>query len=907
MKKIRFIFWMTALSAAVLSCAQKEQEWEAPVPQPETAPGYVYRFSLAENKTKATLNDEGVFWENEDPVGLFLGASGAPIQATVDANTDPKTVVFSTQQELAEGTPVYTYYPYQSGSFSATSAPVTFPAVQSGGSHSAMPMAGVPFQTHAGDTRGEVCFQNLGAVIDFRVCSQAHAGEQVRSITFTVTSGTNPISGEATLNLTGVDPANEASMTVSWPQNASVASSVTLTQIGTATITKDVSAALGNLYMVVPPGTYSGTLSVVTNAATYTFELSNKTYTRNALKRLNLDLDGPNATRKAYYTRVQSSTDMVDGGTYLIAYLSSANATEAKLFHPVWNGYQTGWNNSITVNYSGNVVSVGLTDQGIRSTPETDNCQVSLEQASGSSYYLKAVGEVCNYICLSNESLISGKTALTLSFDGSGVRFSGVYQSSWPYSNSYTCYIVYNDSNGFGSSTSNPASLALFKLKQEGNPLTTQDLQFSAYSFTYSLADNPLPVTDVSGTPTLSGAHTQVVYSSSDPQVATVDVSTGALTIQGEGQAWITATAAASETYAGAKISYRLDVTADRVFRLEGERMAAYLDYTEAHPYDPTDYTYSYVETYSSTTSSTNRLDLPRPAIVEWTNPTLGNTTKTVDIYNDAAHTSKEMTVSVGSSATSAEVYSLIPGRRYWYVVNNGGTPLAEGSFSTAGLRRIMKVGSNPQFGNQYANNCRDLGGLETTDGHRVRYGKIFRGTNMDNTSDEQKAYLKDYMHIGLDLDLRQKNDKKNPLNVDTSGSDYNSIGDLTTISKMTVTISDVLTAVHAGKGVYIHCKVGADRTAYVCMLLELLLGVRQELCDEDYELTSFCAAVDDIVRKRGYKGKSYYYYPLGIEFLSGKSGATLQEKAYNYVVSELGIEANRITQFRSEMLEPLN
>lgn len=900
MNKSRFFFLMAALSAVVLSCVQKEQEWEVPVPQPDPEPGYVYRFSLAENETKATMNDHGVFWENDDPVGLFLGA-GAPIQTSVDASTTPKTVVFSTQQPLQEGTWVYTCYPYQAGSFSADNAQVTFPSEQTGGSHSAMPMAGIPFQTQAGDMQGVVRFQNLGSVIDFRICSEAYAGEQVRSITLTVTSGTNPVSGTATMDLTKLNPAVEETMTVTWPQNASVASSVTLNQIGTATIAKDVSAALGNLYMVVAPGTYSGTISVVTNAATYTFPFTGKTFARNALKRFNLNL--ANATRTAYYTRVQQASDLVSGGTYLIAYLSSA--TEAKLFHPVWNGYQTGWNNSITVNYSGNVVSVGLTDQGILSTPETDNCQVSLEQASGSSYYLKAVGEVCNYICLSNESLISGKTALTLSFDGSGVRFSGVYQSSWPYSNSYTCYIVYNDSNGFGSSTSNPASLALFKL--EGIPLSAQDLQFSAYSFTYSLADNPLPVTDVAGAPTLSGAQTQVVYSSSNPQVAAVDVSTGALTIQGEGQAWITATAAASETYAGAKISYRLDVTTDRVFRLESEQMAAYLDYTEAHPYDPTDYTYSYVESYSSSTSQYNRLDLPRPAIVEWTNPASGNTTKTVDIYNDAAHSSKEMTVSVGSSATSAEVYSLIPGRRYWYVVSNGGSVLTEGTFSTSGRRRIMKVGSNPTFGNQYANNCRDLGGMVTTDGRRLRYGKIFRGTNMDKTSDEQKAYLLNYMHIGLDLDLRQANDKKNPLNVDTSGSDYNSIADLTTVSKMSVTISDVLTAVHAGRGVYIHCKVGADRTAYVCLLLELLLGVRQELCDEDYELTSFCAAVDDIVRKRGYKGKSYYYYPLGIEFLSGKSGTTLQEKAYNYVKNELNISEQRITQFRTEMLEPQN
>lgn len=885
MKKIRFIFWMTALSAAVLSCAQKEQEWEASVPQPETAPGYVYRFSLAENKTKATLNDEGVFWENEDPVGLFLGASGAPIKATVDANTDPKTVVFSTQQQLAAGTPVYTYYPYQSGSFSASSAPVTFPSAQTGGSHSAMPMAGVPFQTdqtEAGDMQGVVRFQNLGAVIDFRIFSQAHAGEQVRSITLTAKAGTNPVSGQATLNLTGVNPADETSMAVTW-QGGFTQSSVTLSQIGTATIGKDVSAALGNLYMVVAPGTYSGTISVVTNAATYTFPFTNKAFERNALKRFNLNLDGPNATRTAYYKRVQSASDLVDGGTYLIAYLSSD--TEAKLFHPVWR------RNNYSTYYEGTEVNAVVTDQGIQSSTATDVCQVNLEHSSGTSYYMKARGDVGNYISLSNGSLTSGKDAMTVSFNNSGgVSF---YR--------YNSYLRYNNGS-FGSSYSS-SYLALFKL--DGIPLTAQDLQFSAYSFAYSLADNPLPVTAVTGAPVLSGAQTQVVYSSSDPQVATVDVSTGALTIQGEGQAWITATAAASETYAGAKISYRLDVTADRVFRLESEAMAAYLDYTEAHPYDPNDYTYSYVQNYVAENNNI-RFDLPRPAIVEWTNPANGNTTKTVDIYNDEARSSKEMTVSVSSSATSAEVYSLIPGRRYWYVVSNGGSTLAEGSFSTAGRRRIMKVGDSPT-GETNANNCRDLGGLETTDGHRLRYGKIFRGTNMDGVEKSgQKSYLLDYMHIGLDVDLRETTGK-NPLGVTVSDQTYNSIGDLTNVNKMRVTISDILTHVHNGNVIYIHCKVGADRTAYVCMLLELLLGVRQELCDVDLELTSFCPSVDNGLRIRGSKTYSFYYYTLGIEYLGGKTGATLQEKAYNYVKDELGITAERITQFRTEMLESQN
>lgn len=63
-------------------------------------------------------------------------------------------------------------------------------------------------------------------------------------------------------------------------------------------------------------------------------------------------------------------------------------------------------------------------------------------------------------------------------------------------------------------------------------------------------------------TPTLNGAQTTVTYTSSNAGVATVDESTGAVTIVGVGTTTITATAAESDEYYGATAKYTLTVTA---------------------------------------------------------------------------------------------------------------------------------------------------------------------------------------------------------------------------------------------------------------------------------------------------------------------------------------------------------
>ena len=643
MKKV--FYSLFALTVVLASCQQEELE----VIKPSAPSARVYCFELTEGETRAALEEEGVFWEAGDQVGLYPG-SVTSVAADVNAATTPKTVTFTSGTPLDAGTPIYAYYPYQTGNTNASATKIVFPAAQTGGSVSAMPMAGVPFEVSSGDngTDGVIRFLNLGAVIDFRVYSGTYADEQVQSITFEATSGDHPVSGEATIDLTGVTPGNEETLGVTWPSTATGPSSVTLSQSATVAATKDA-AAEGHLYMVVAPGTYSGTISITTNAATYYFSFSNRTLTRSTLSRYNMKLDGTSATRAPIYS-------------------------------------------------------------------------------------------------------------------------------------------------------------------------------------------------------------------------------------------------------------------------IENDKLAQYMDYVKTHPYGPrypADYSVSYIEEFSSGTGENNRLDWPKPVPVSWETAIPG--TPTVLVYNDELRTSPELTANVTkTSDTSADIYSLIPGRNYWYVVKDGDTEVATGRFATTGRRRMIKVAES-QYGMPYANNCRDFGGMTTVDGKTVRFGKIYRGSNMNYASEDQKTYIRQYMGVGLDVDLRQKRniyDSDGSYQKDALGlgpmhteEEYYNWNTLTMASRMASTLSKIFDAVVNKKtGVYIHCKVGADRTGYVCLLLQAILGVCQDQCDMDYEMTSFSGAVG--LRTRGDKSESYYYYPRGVELIFYKQGNTFQEKAITYVTSLPDITLADVQAFQEAMLE---
>ena len=282
-----------AVSAlAIVSCSKADL-----VELQEPEDGYRYSFSVVDDfaSTKAILGTTGVVWENNDRVGMFL--TGYTGYANIDIDKTPKEVVLYSKNEIQANTYAYSYYPYASDNTTAANTKITLSKVQAGGA-SAMPMTGIPFlittavpvESGSATTNGSIRFLNLGAIIEFNPYSTNSAirSETIQSISFKTSDGA-VISGDGYLNLTQVDPNTASSLVLDFSDDNNAFDVIKVNQ--TAPIASSKGEAT-HIYMAIRPGTYSGTITVNTNAHSYTKTISNKEFQRNHIKPFNMDLAG---------------------------------------------------------------------------------------------------------------------------------------------------------------------------------------------------------------------------------------------------------------------------------------------------------------------------------------------------------------------------------------------------------------------------------------------------------------------------------------------------------------------------------------------------------------------------------------------------------------------------------------
>ena len=152
-----------------------------------------------------------------------------------------------------------------------------------------------------------------------------------------------------------------------------------------------------------------------------------------------------------------------------------------------------------------------------------------------------------------NLSLVSSGTTWTFSFQsdgtaiiwGSSSRYLGYTYNS---SNEYKCY------TGAGSYGYQPHSIVVYQLVEETK--SSAELHFDKTFVKFVKGESYTP-------PVLSKAtgHDGVVtYSSSNNKIATVDATTGVVTIVGSGRVMITASSAATGTYDAGEATYTLMV-----------------------------------------------------------------------------------------------------------------------------------------------------------------------------------------------------------------------------------------------------------------------------------------------------------------------------------------------------------
>lgn len=343
MKNIIFAATAMVVAMTAVSCSK--------IAGIEENPSYTYRFAVVNEElpsVKSNMNDDHLVFEKDDYLGFSLEKQGEGIvetQRTLIQTTDPRPIFgFTTNHQMKAGDRIYVVsprvLPINNGNFNDLREPVnanpmqsiTIPLVQThkGGKFdgTAMPMVSVPFTFTEDMLVGkdnklqEVKFLNLGALLEFRVFSTTYQGEIVRDVIFEADKN---IVGEFKINVQEVNPDNENTLAIDLTSAraegdfATPVTNVARTESDAVVGTdKDNS---GSVRMVVAPGKYTGKVKVRTNKAYYVFNLSERTFDRNGIYPLGLNLD--NATRVVMESVVRTYPDKDDPRNWLVKFVNS--------------------------------------------------------------------------------------------------------------------------------------------------------------------------------------------------------------------------------------------------------------------------------------------------------------------------------------------------------------------------------------------------------------------------------------------------------------------------------------------------------------------------------------------------------------------------------------------------------
>ena len=237
--------------------------------------------------------------------------------------------------------------------------------------------------------------------------------------------------------------------------------------------------------------------------------------------------------------------------------------------------------------------------------------------------------------------------------------------------------------------------------------------------------------------------------------------------------------------------------------------------------------------------------------------------------------------------------------------------------------------------------NFRDLGGYETLDGRRLKWGKLYRSGSMGGLT--AAAYLQlEQLGVRHICDLRTRVERENhPVDVNRIPNlsywsrDYElSFGDLrklATSGKLTVegaraamirgyrdlpfeqapSYAELFRRLAAGEVPLIfNCSAGKDRTGVAAALILSALGVSEEAILEDFLLTNFTLDRDEVIRGRVVwsMAEDVTAVVLGVEPEFIHAALTAVREAHGsvagYLEERLGIQGGDLESIRDHLLE---
>lgn len=325
--------------------------------------------------------------------------------------------------------------------------------------------------------------------------------------------------------------------------------------------------------------------------------------------------------------------------------------------------------------------------------------------------------------------------------------------------------------------------------------------------------------------------------------------------------------------------------------------------------YSDTDYTYTQVTSYTAT--DYYRKDHPFCAAISWSGVT--NATSYDVVLNISATVLSSSRQRYSTTGTRLQFKNLIPSTTYNYAVyaelaDGTSQSVKTGSFTTTADKvRMLSIDG--------IQNVRDIGGYTGLNGAKVKYGKIFRGSAVDegvfddfHITDEGKKELLGRLAVKTDLDLRGLDNVTKSgfgAGIDFYAPQYSYLNYSNVITNETHRgyfknmIEYINTQLTANKPVYVHCSGGCDRTGSFIFLVLGLLGVSESDIAKEYELSSFSAI--GVGRTRN---STVYDYKGMVNALKQYTGATITDKFYDFATSGCGLSASAITTFRNHMLQ---
>ena len=718
-KSLVFASAFLAMAVGFISCSKEVNETT-----PEN--GYTYTFTIADDNTRATLDDEGVAWEENDRVGMFL--EGYTGYANVNNETTPKSVILYSASAIPADSYAYAYYPYNSSNSDKTAILVNFNHVQQGGATSAMPMAGIPFLVEEeveakGRPNGEIKFLNLGAIIDFKIYSADYSDETIQYVTFQADGSV--VSGDAYIDLTGVSANDESSLSLTWKGEGNEYDYVKVNQETAVAASKDEATSI---YMVVAPGTYSGTITIGTDVATYTFTFTNKELGRNILKHYNMNLSGAN--RVAEVVEVVKTLPYEEAFTSGQGDFSIQNVTLPDGQSSIWT-FDASYGAKVTAYFSASYASESWLISPWIDLTEVSAAAVSFDHvhryagtaASELTFWAMSDDEdaeweqltIPNYATGTNWTYVnSGETSLA-SYIGKKVKVAFKYISS-------------------------TSAAATWEIKNFSAHILKSDpgLSFETTEFEAEVGD------DFTAPTLVNPNNLTVTYSSSNSEIAAVDENTGEVVIGEEvGIVIITASFAGNDEYNEGSASYTITVTDPNVTVLDftwdltkasyssastdqvswqNDNVSMVADKanasTNANNYLPT--TYNYTRFYAKSTLTftpadgvkitkveyTAKTDNYATALSEstWTNASVTASGTVVTIIPDDGSLAFSATISATTGASAVKVYytggTEVVETEYTITISEttNGTVAASAETATAGTEITLTVSPDDNY-----------------------------------------------------------------------------------------------------------------------------------------------------------------------------------------------------------------